>query len=67
LDSVDSGDLAISMAEPLEIAALFIVGEPSMCNARGNFQPVFERWPQYQVKSVSGASHCHFELPYDKR
>jgi pimeloyl-ACP methyl ester carboxylesterase len=67
LDSVDSGDLAISMQEPLAVPALFVVGEPSMCNARGNFNPVFERWPQYQVTSIRGASHCHFELPYDKR
>lgn len=67
LDSVDSGDLAMATGKPLSVPALFIVGEPSMCNARGNFQPVFARWPQYQVSAIRGASHCHFELPGDRR
>ena len=67
LDSVDSDDLAISTTDPLTVPALFLTGEPSACNAWGNFKPVFQRWRQYRVSQLSGATHCHFEMPYDKR
>ena len=67
LDSVDSGDLARDEARQLMVPTLFLVGEPSMCNASGNFSPVFERWPQYAVTSLPLATHCHFEWPYEKR
>jgi len=67
LDSVDSGDLAREAPRRLPVPALFLVGEPSICNAHGNFTPVFERWPNYNVVSVNGATHCHFELPYNNR
>jgi hypothetical protein len=67
LDSVDSGDLAISASSPLPVPAMFLTGEPSACNAWGNFKPVFRRWTQYRVLHFSGATHCHFEMPYDKR
>jgi pimeloyl-ACP methyl ester carboxylesterase len=65
LDSVDSGDLAIERREPLPIPALFLTAQPSMCNAQSNFQAVFNKWPQYQVRTIAQASHCHFEMPYD--
>ena len=67
LDSVDSGDLAREAPRQLTVPALFLVGEPSMCNGHGNFNPVFERWPKYTVMSVPQATHCQFETPYDKR
>jgi pimeloyl-ACP methyl ester carboxylesterase len=67
LDSVDSGGLAISTSSPLPVPALFLTGEPSVCNAWGNFKPVFQRWEQYRVSHFSGATHCHFEMPYDTR
>jgi len=67
LDSVDSGDLARETPRQLSIPALFLVGKPSICNANGNFAPVFERWPDYDVVSVKRATHCHFELPYNNR
>ena len=67
LDSVDSGDLAREAHRQLTVPALFLVGKPSMCNAHGNFSPVFERWPNYTVKPVPRATHCHFELPFNKR
>jgi len=67
LDSVDSGNLAISTTGLLPVPALFLTGEPSACNAWGNFKPVFQRWRQYRVLHFSGATHCHFEMPYDKR
>lgn len=67
LDSVDSGDLARDAPRQLSVPALFLVGKPSICNAHGNFAPVFERWPNYDVVAVQGATHCHFELPYNNR
>jgi len=67
LDSVDSGDLAESSNTPLSVPALFLMAKPSACNARGNFRPVLERWKDYRVVHFSEATHCHFELPYDKR
>jgi pimeloyl-ACP methyl ester carboxylesterase len=67
LDSVDSGDLALSTASPLSVPAFFLTAEPSACNAQGNFKPIFERWSQYRVSHISGATHCHFEMPYDTR
>ena len=67
LDSVDSGKLAREAPRQLTVPVLFLVGKPSMCNARGNFSPVFERWPEYTVTHVPRATHCHFEIPYNKR
>jgi len=67
LDSVDSGKLARQATRQLTVPALFLVGKPSMCNARGNFSPVFERWPEYTVTHVPQATHCQFEIPYNKR
>lgn len=67
LDSVDSNDLAQEAPNALSVPSLFIMGDPSMCNAQRNFQSVFDKWPQYNVRSIAGASHCHFELPYDRK
>ena len=39
LDAVDSGGLARSVA-PIAVPALFLVAEPSRCNAGGNFVPL---------------------------
>ena len=63
----DSSDLAVEAEAALPVPSLFIMGDPSMCNAQRNFQPVFDQWPQYNVRSIAGASHCHFELPYDRK
>ena len=65
-DSVDSGDLAMDTSAPLAVPALFLMAPPSACNARNNFFPIIERY-DYDVHTLTQATHCHFESPYDKR
>ena len=67
LDPVDSGDLALEREDSLQLPALFVLARPSACNARGNFTGVIERSPGYQVVNLPEATHCHFELPHDRR
>ncbi len=66
LDSVDAGGLGAN-ADPADIPALFLLAEPSLCNARGNFRAIIDNLHQSRTVVLTGASHCHLELPYDQR
>lgn len=66
LDAVDSGKLARNESNRLTVAALFLVAGPSSCNAKNNMSWTIEQH-DYPVSHVEGATHCHFESPYDKR
>jgi pimeloyl-ACP methyl ester carboxylesterase len=73
LDAVDSGaggrpgDGAAGLADGatgLAVPALFLVAEPSACNADGNMLPVAARIASATVLRIPNATHCHFEDPY---
>ena len=64
LDAVDSGGLAEG-ALGLAVPALFLAGDPSSCNARGNLLPVAERLAGARIVPVPYATHGDFELPHD--
>jgi pimeloyl-ACP methyl ester carboxylesterase len=66
LDAVDSGNLA-STASRISIPALFLFGEPSACNADSNMVDVLPDGPFVLATRVSFATHCDFELPYDRQ
>lgn len=66
LDSVDSGKLARNESAALSIPALFLVAAPSACNARNNMTYTIAQH-DYKMSHIKGATHCHFEMPYDKR
>jgi pimeloyl-ACP methyl ester carboxylesterase len=65
LDPVDAGDLARSSGVRFGVPALLLLAEPSSCNARGNFLQAIPNGGQIAVLRVLGATHCHFEDPYD--
>jgi pimeloyl-ACP methyl ester carboxylesterase len=66
LDAVDSGQLAIKQSKPLSVPALFLLANPSACNANNNMLDTVDRH-EYALSKFEGATHCHFESPYDKR
>ena len=66
LDSVDSGRLAENAAQTLAVPALFLVADPSACNAQNNMHRVIAR-QGYRAIEIDGATHCHFESPYAPR
>jgi pimeloyl-ACP methyl ester carboxylesterase len=67
LDAVDNKGMANEQPLNVQLPALFIVAEPSACNAQNNMQPVIEQYPKSALLLVPRATHCHFEDPYDKR
>ena len=67
LDPVDSGKLGQRTADPRAMPALVLYAWSSMCNARNNFLPIVREQAGYTLRSITGASHCHFENPYDRR
>ena len=64
LDAVDSGGLASGRGR-IDGPALFILSEPSDCNARNNIVPSIPGRPGIGVLRVRYARHSHFEDPYD--
>lgn len=66
LDSVDSGRLAEDAAQALAVPALFLIADPSACNAQNNINRVIAR-QGYSSIEIDGATHCHFESPYAPR
>lgn len=65
LDAVDSGGLAVRTRPDLTCPAMFLLGDPSRCNARNNMR---EAIPGAAAAfRVLGSTHCHFENPYDPR
>lgn len=67
LDPVDSGKLAQRAIHRRPLPGLVLYARGSMCNAGNNFLSSAERQPTFQLLGVAGASHCHFELPFDRR
>jgi pimeloyl-ACP methyl ester carboxylesterase len=65
LDTVDSGGLASPAAARFDAPALFILSEPSDCNAGNNVIPSIPRRAGIGVLRVRNARHSHFEDPYD--
>jgi pimeloyl-ACP methyl ester carboxylesterase len=65
LDAVDSGGLALDARPVLSVPALFLLGEPSSCNARNNILAAVPDRPGVQVVHVRYATHCSFEYPSD--
>ena len=65
LDAVDSGDQAAS-ASAMRVPALFVLGEPSSCNAQGNIEAVFPNIDAVRAVRILNATHCHFENPYNE-
>ncbi len=62
----DAGDgLARSRREELTVPALFLLGEPSACNAHGNILAAIPDRPDVAVLRVRHATHCRFENPTD--
>lgn len=67
LDAVDSAGLAAPASAAFRLPALFLLGEPSACNARGNFVPSIPSDGSAAALRIAHATHCHFENPYDLR
>jgi len=65
LDAVDSGGLAAAGRPDFSVPALFLLAEPSSCNARGNILEAIPERPDVRVQRVRHATHCHFEYPTD--
>ena len=65
LDAVDSGGLAAAGRPDFFVPALFLLAEPSSCNARGNILGAIPERPDVRVRRVRHATHCHFEYPTD--
>jgi hypothetical protein len=67
LDPVDSGKLAINSDGRLTVPALYVLSKSSRCNGHNNFLSVIEGQKAAQVVKFDNATHCHFELPYDRK
>lgn len=67
LDAVDSGRLALAAKGGFAVPALFVLGEPGACNAKGNMLPAIPSRPTARVLRVKHALHGHFQDPYDPR
>jgi dienelactone hydrolase len=67
LDAVDSRGLALARKDELRVPSLFLVGEPSSCNAKNNMLPAVPVREGVRVLRVRHATHGHFQDPYDPR
>jgi pimeloyl-ACP methyl ester carboxylesterase len=67
LDSVDSGGLALCAAGQFMAPALFLLAEPSSCNADGNILETIAVTRNCTALRVRHATHCYFEYPNDPR
>lgn len=65
LDPADAGSLAAGAAGRFRVPGLFILAEPSSCNAGNNIIPALSGRAGIEVVRVRNARHCHFEDPYD--
>ncbi|MBN1837351.1 MAG: hypothetical protein JW820_15965 [Spirochaetales bacterium] len=66
LDPADSDGLAAAAKPGLAVPALFLLAEPSSCNAEGNILEAIPDRPEVRVQRVRFATHCHFESPTDR-
>lgn len=71
LDPVDSGGLGTRAAAAWAARAapsLFLFGSPSACNAENNLLAPVRGVapPAWEILSIEGATHCHFENPWSE-
>lgn len=67
LDSVDSGGHIDAQTAKFDNPALFLLAEPSACNASNNILSVVSISENPIVLRIIHSKHCHFENPYDAR
>ena len=67
LDMVDSQGIGKKMAPNLKIALYGLIAAPSACNAENNALNLYESASTSFVVKVEDSSHCHFELPIDRK
>lgn len=67
LDAVDTGSLALEAKDRFAVPALFLLGEPAACNAKGSMLPAIPARQTVRALRVRHAQHGHFQDPYDPR
>ncbi len=65
LDAVDSGGLALAAEPRFTVPALFLMGEPSSCNAKNNMLPAIPARDGVTALRVRDALHCYFQDPWN--
>jgi dienelactone hydrolase len=65
-DAVDSGGLASQAEAKLAVPSLFLVGEPSSCNAENNILPTIPERSGVTALRVRDALHCYFQDPWQR-
>ena len=66
LDAVDSETVAADAAAKLTVPALFLMGEPSSCNAKNNMLPAIPERVGVTALRVRDALHCYFQDPWQR-
>ena len=67
LDPVDRWGVATSAAARLQVPAVVLLGDPSVCNLFGSGKAIAAAVPTLlRVERMRGASHCDFEGPTTK-
>jgi len=65
LDAVDSGGLALAAEPMFVVPALFLMGEPTSCNAKNNMVPAIPGRDGVTALRVRDALHCYFQDPWN--
>ena len=65
LDAADSGGLALAKKADFRVPALFLMGEPSACNAKNNMIAAIPAREGVRALRLRNAVHGHFQDPYD--
>jgi pimeloyl-ACP methyl ester carboxylesterase len=66
LDAVDSGGMGARAEAGLKVPALFLMGEPSSCNAENNMLPAIPEGQGVTALRVRDALHCYFQDPWQR-
>jgi hypothetical protein len=66
LDAVDSGGLALAAMPAFAVPALFVMGEPTSCNAKNNMVPAIPARDGLVALRVRDALHCFFQDPWTR-
>ncbi|MGD9290110.1 MAG: hypothetical protein PVG74_20995 [Desulfobacterales bacterium] len=67
LDMVDNQGLGKKTAPKLKIASYGLIAAPSACNAENNALKIYEQALDSFAVEVEDSSHCHFEIPVDRK
>jgi pimeloyl-ACP methyl ester carboxylesterase len=65
LDAADNGGMALAKKADFRVPALFLMGEPSACNAKNNMIPTIPAREGVRALRLRNAVHGHFQDPYD--